>query len=91
MPEVNNLPKPVVDIYEGRQKGQHSSRLSLAESQERSQVFYDYSNGRPHKLGDVSKFAESSVQSAIDDSRLLRGDVPGDLKVGVCDILHHDQ
>jgi len=39
-------------------------------------------------VNDINRFVESSVQSAIDDSRLLHGDVPGDLKVEICNVLH---
>jgi hypothetical protein len=38
-------------------------------------------------VSDINRFVESSVQSAIDDSRLLHGDVPSDLKVEIYDVL----
>jgi len=145
--EENQLLKPVVDIYEGRQKeGQKSSRLSLAESQEllvkltdiypqtticidaldevdratrlkllnalkyvvkkSTSVVKFFTTARmdtdifinleafprvelqpDDNMSDINQFVESSVQSAIDDSRLLHGDVPGDLKVEICDVL----
>jgi len=145
--EENKLLKPVVDIYEGRQKqGQKSSRLSLTESQEllvrltdiypQTTICIDALDEVDHatrlkllnalkyvvkrstsvvkffttarmdtdilinletfprvelqpddNVNDINRFVESSVQSAIDDSRLLHGDVPGDLKDEICKVL----
>jgi hypothetical protein len=146
-PEENKLPKPVVDIYEARQKqGQKTSRLSLTESQEllvqlidiyhRTTICVDAldeveptnrlkllnalkyivkksksvvkffttarmdTDIRMHletfprvelqpddNVTDINRFIESSIQRALDEFRLLHGDVPSDLKVEICDVL----
>jgi len=145
-PEENKLLKPVVDIYEGRQKDQKSSRLSLRESQDllvkltdiypQTNICIDALDEVDHatrlkllnalkyvverstsvvkffttarmdtdilinletfprvelqpddNVSDINRFVESSIQSAIDDSRLLHGDVPDDLKVEICNAL----
>ena len=145
----NKLLKPVVDIYEGRQKeGQKASRLGWTESQKllvqltdiypRTTIFIDaldevdptmrfkllnalkdvvkrstsvvkfFTTARmdtdilinlesfprvelqpDDNISDINRFVENSIQSAIDDGRLLHGDVPIDLKLEICDILRY--
>jgi len=42
-----------------------------------------------NNVSDTNQFVESSIQSAIDDGRLLHGDVPSDLKLEICNVLRY--
>ena len=146
-PEKNELLKPVVDIYQDREReGQVSSGLSLGESQkllvqltdiypqtticidaldevetetrqfllkalkdiiEKSknlvkifattrmdtdilrqfETFPRIELQPDDNIGDINRFVETKLQSTIDDGQLLDGDVPGELKDEICDVL----